>query len=53
MKGLVDLHGGNFTLRSKLREGTEVIVTMPPQRVMEALAAMPRPGDKVTGRRAA
>ncbi|MGL4324515.1 MAG: sensor histidine kinase [Beijerinckiaceae bacterium] len=53
VKGLVDLHGGNFTLRSKLREGTEVIVTLPPQRVMEALAAMPRPGDKVTGRRAA
>jgi two-component system cell cycle sensor histidine kinase PleC len=37
-KSLVDLHGGTFTLRSKLREGTEVIVTFPPERVMSALA---------------
>ena len=38
VKGLIDLHGGKFALRSKLREGTEVIVTFPPARVMEALA---------------
>jgi two-component system cell cycle sensor histidine kinase PleC len=38
VKGLIDLHGGTFTLRSKLREGTEVIVTLPPERVMAALA---------------
>lgn len=38
VKGLVELHGGSFMLRSKLREGTEVIATFPPQRVMEALA---------------
>jgi two-component system cell cycle sensor histidine kinase PleC len=37
-KSLVDLHGGTFTLKSKLREGTEVIVTFPPERVMSALA---------------
>jgi two-component system cell cycle sensor histidine kinase PleC len=37
VKGLVDLHGGSFTLRSKLREGTEVIVTFPASRVMAAL----------------
>ncbi len=37
VKGLVDLHGGTFTLRSKLREGTEVIVTFPAERVMAAL----------------
>jgi two-component system cell cycle sensor histidine kinase PleC len=37
-KSLVDLHGGSFTLKSKLREGTEVIVTFPPERVMSALA---------------
>ena len=36
-KSLVDLHGGTFTLKSKLREGTEVIVTFPPERVMAAL----------------
>jgi two-component system cell cycle sensor histidine kinase PleC len=38
VKGLIDLHGGTFTLRSKLREGTEVIVTFPAERVMAALA---------------
>jgi two-component system cell cycle sensor histidine kinase PleC len=37
VKGLVDLHGGGFILRSKLREGTEVIVTFPAARVMAAL----------------
>jgi len=36
-KSLVDLHGGTFTLKSKLREGTEVIVTFPPERAMAAL----------------
>jgi len=37
VKGLVELHGGTFTLRSKLREGTEVVVVFPPERVMNAL----------------
>ncbi len=37
-KNLIDLHGGTFTLKSKLRIGTEVIVTFPPKRVMSALA---------------
>jgi two-component system cell cycle sensor histidine kinase PleC len=36
VKGLVELHGGSFTLKSKLREGTEVIVIFPPERVMDA-----------------
>jgi two-component system cell cycle sensor histidine kinase PleC len=39
-KSLVDLHGGTFTLKSKLRIGTEVIVTFPPERVVAALAPM-------------
>ncbi len=38
VKGLVDLHGGSFELKSKLREGTEAIVNLPPSRVMTALA---------------
>ncbi|SDR56802.1 two-component system, cell cycle sensor histidine kinase PleC [Rhizobiales bacterium GAS113] len=42
VKGLIDLHGGTFTLKSKPREGTEVIVTFPPERVMEALAPVGR-----------
>src|SRR5271170_1013968 len=37
VKGLVELHGGEFRLHSKLREGTEVIVIFPPERVMNAL----------------
>ncbi|MBV1699839.1 MAG: HAMP domain-containing histidine kinase [Hyphomicrobiales bacterium] len=37
-KNLIDLHGGTFALKSKLRIGTEVIVTFPPERVMSALA---------------
>jgi two-component system cell cycle sensor histidine kinase PleC len=39
VKGLVELHGGTFTLQSKLHEGTEVIVIFPPERVMDSLPA--------------
>jgi len=39
-KSLVDLHGGTFQLKSKLRIGTEVIVTFPPERVVAAMAPM-------------
>ena len=37
-KSLVDLHGGTFTLKSKLRIGTEVTVNFPPARVVAAMA---------------
>jgi two-component system, cell cycle sensor histidine kinase PleC len=37
-KNLVELHGGSFTLKSKVRIGTELIATFPPERVMSALA---------------
>ncbi|WP_264580433.1 sensor histidine kinase [Rhodoblastus acidophilus] len=43
VKGLVELHGGTFTLRSKLREGTEVLVILPPERVMNSLPQMAAP----------
>jgi len=36
-KSLIDLHGGTFSLKSKLREGTEIVITFPPERVMAAL----------------
>jgi two-component system cell cycle sensor histidine kinase PleC len=39
-KNLIDLHGGTFTLKSKLRFGTEVIVTFQPERVMSALGPL-------------
>jgi two-component system cell cycle sensor histidine kinase PleC len=49
VKGLVEQHGGTFTLRSKVREGTEVIVVFPPERVMNAL---PRLDENSGARRA-
>jgi two-component system cell cycle sensor histidine kinase PleC len=46
VRHLVDLHGGTFALRSKLREGTEVVVTFPPERVMSALEPFREPVSK-------
>ncbi|MEZ2405532.1 two-component system cell cycle sensor histidine kinase PleC [Bosea sp. OAE752] len=46
VKGLVDLHGGGFLLRSKPRGGTEVTITLPAERVMDALPALPEPKPK-------
>lgn len=40
VKGLVELHGGQFRLKSKVRQGTEVTVIIPPQRVMDAFPQM-------------
>jgi two-component system, cell cycle sensor histidine kinase PleC len=40
VKGLVDLHGGGFQLKSRPREGTEVIVTFPAARAISPLPAM-------------
>ena len=37
VKGLIDLHGGAFTIKSEVRIGTEVIFVLPPERVMNAL----------------
>ncbi|QBR72584.1 two-component sensor histidine kinase [Beijerinckiaceae bacterium] len=48
VKGLVELHGGTFTLKSKPREGTEVVVILPPERVMDAV---PVSGVRGDGRR--
>ena len=46
-KNLVDLHGGTFALKSKLRIGTEVVVTFPPERVMSALGPLAEPAPPV------
>jgi two-component system cell cycle sensor histidine kinase PleC len=40
-KNLTDMHGGTFQLKSKLRIGTEVIVTFPPERVLAAIQPLP------------
>lgn len=58
VKGLVSVHDGEFVLNSKVREGTEALVTFPPSRVMEALAAVDQdagatPGSGGQGRRRA
>ena len=37
VKGLVELHGGRFVLKSKVGEGTQVVVIVPPERVMDVL----------------
>ena len=45
------MHGGAFLLKSKVREGTEVIFVMPPERVMNALPQLhpeePKPKPRV------
>ncbi len=51
VKGLVDLHGGQFHLRSKLREGTEVIATFPAGRVMQTMS--PLSDEGTAGRKGA
>jgi two-component system cell cycle sensor histidine kinase PleC len=53
VKGLVELHGGQFMLKSKLREGTDAIVVFPPQRVMNALPKFDTPAQSAARRPAA
>ena len=51
VQGLVALHGGEFQLHSRLREGTEAIAIFPQQRVMEELPAVPQKAVVAGGRR--
>jgi two-component system, cell cycle sensor histidine kinase PleC len=44
-KGLTELHQGSFELKSRLRNGTEVVVTFPRRRVMEALPRIAEPSE--------
>ncbi len=37
VKGLIKLHGGLFDLRTKLREGTEIIAMFPKSRVLQVM----------------
>jgi two-component system cell cycle sensor histidine kinase PleC len=46
-KNLVDMHGGSFTLKSKVRIGTELIATFPPERVMAALPPLKDPAPPI------
>ena len=49
VKSLIDLHGGTFTLKSQPGEGTEVIVTFPPERVLPASDSTGEQAAKQTG----
>ncbi|MEM1044886.1 MAG: HAMP domain-containing sensor histidine kinase [Pseudomonadota bacterium] len=46
VQAIVDMHGGTFDLRSKLREGTEAIATFPATRVLEEMPLMPASGPE-------
>jgi two-component system cell cycle sensor histidine kinase PleC len=41
VQGLLDIHGGEFQLHSKLRQGTEAIAILPRSRVMDPMEAIP------------
>lgn len=45
VQALVNMHGGTFELKSKLRQGTEAIVTLPKSRVFEPLPLYDTPGN--------
>ncbi len=40
VQGLMAMHGGSFSLKSRVGEGTEVIVTFPSERVMDIMPAV-------------
>ncbi len=51
VQALIGMHGGTFDLRSKLREGTEVTVTIPQSRVLEVMPRIDdRPRRRASGR---
>jgi two-component system, cell cycle sensor histidine kinase PleC len=43
VQGLVKMHGGTFTLKSKVGVGTEVIASFPAERVIEGFSKIPSP----------
>jgi two-component system cell cycle sensor histidine kinase PleC len=43
VQALIHLHGGNFTLRSRVGEGTEAIATLPVKRVISDFSRAVRP----------
>jgi two-component system, cell cycle sensor histidine kinase PleC len=46
VQNLIQLHGGTFDLQSELRKGTEVTVTIPPQRVLHSLSPLQTLGQE-------
>lgn len=52
VQALVAMHDGKFELNSKLREGTEAVVTFPASRVLEAMPAFEEPPAPAEPRKA-
>jgi two-component system cell cycle sensor histidine kinase PleC len=46
VQNLIHLHGGTFDLKSELRKGTEVTVTLPRQRVLHSLSPLQTLGQE-------
>jgi PAS domain S-box-containing protein len=49
VKGLVELHGGTLEIKSRLGEGTQAVVRLPPERVLP-IDGTPPPGLKQSAR---
>jgi two-component system cell cycle sensor histidine kinase PleC len=45
VRGLINLHGGHFDLKTKLREGTEVIAMFPRNRVLYVMPQIDHTGE--------
>ncbi len=46
VQNLIHLHGGTFDLQSELRKGTEVTVTLPPERVLHVISPLQALGQE-------
>ncbi|MGI9400779.1 MAG: sensor histidine kinase [Rhizobiaceae bacterium] len=53
VQALMHMHNGKFELKSRLREGTEVIATFPRSRVLEIMPPVVKPGSGKPGNRKA
>ena len=51
VQAILDKHGGQFTLKSKLREGTEAIAVLPARRVLQSVAPIEQAKPQPTRRR--
>lgn len=51
VQAILEKHGGQFTLRSKLREGTEAIAALPAKRVLQSVPPVERDAGRAPGRR--
>ncbi len=48
VQALMEKHDGTFELKSKLRAGTEVIITLPSNRIMEVMPPVPQESPEMT-----